>query len=351
LTTPGSAQPLPSRSGSVGDVGERGLIEHIRRRLPPAPASVVIGIGDDAAVATSDRGALQVLTTDALVEGIHFERRFSTPADIGYKALAVNVSDIAAMGAAPRYALLSLILPASLPFADVDGLLDGLIDVAKANNVTLVGGNITRSPGPLVVDVTVIGAVRPRRILTRSGGKPGDHLYVTGTIGAAAAGLGWLREPAGQGADLPEDSGLARCVLRHRRPEPRARIGALLGRSRAATACMDLSDGLADAVQQIAEASGVGARISAAALPIHEAARRWFSRDGGDPVAAAIAGGDDYELLFAISSRARGRLRHVIQQARGVEITKIGELTVEPTMRIERDGGGIEPLPAGFVHF
>ena len=161
MTTPGSAQPLPSRSGSVGDVGERGLIEHIRRRLPPAPASVVIGIGDDAAVATSDRGALQVLTTDALVEGIHFERRFSTPADIGYKALAVNVSDIAAMGAAPRYALLSLILPASLPFADVDGLLDGLIEVAEANNVTLVGGNITRSPGPLVVDVTAIGAVPP----------------------------------------------------------------------------------------------------------------------------------------------------------------------------------------------
>jgi thiamine-monophosphate kinase len=114
---------------------------------------------------------------------------------------------------------------------------------------------------------------------------------------------------------------------------------------------MDLSDGLADAVQQIAEASGTGARLSGAALPVHEAARRWFSRDGGDPLAAAISGGDDYELVFAIASRARGRLRHVIQQARGVEITKIGELTVEPTMRIERDGGGIEPLPAGFVHF
>jgi thiamine-monophosphate kinase len=350
LTTPGSARPLPAPSGSVADVGEHGLIEHIRRRLPPAPPSVVIGIGDDAAVAAADRGTLQVLTTDALVEGVHFDRRFSTPADIGYKALAVNVSDIAAMGATPRLALLSLILPASLPFPEVDGLLDGLLQVAHADKVTLVGGNITRSPGPLVVDVTLIGSVRPRRFLTRSGGQPGDQLYVTGTIGAAAAGLGWLREHATLGTEIPEDSGLAECVLRHRRPEPRARIGGLLGRSRAATACMDLSDGLADAVRQLAAASGAGARISAEALPIHAAARRWFSRDGGDPLTAAAAGGDDYELLFAVSKRARGRLRHVIQQARGIPVTRIGELTVESAIRIERDGA-IEPLPDGFVHF
>ena len=170
-------------------IGERGLIDHIRRRLPPSPAALVVGIGDDAAVAVVDRGALQVLTTDALVEGVHFDRRFSSPADIGYKALAVNVSDIASMGAAPRFALLSLMLPPTLPFADVDGLLDGLLEVAASTGVALAGGNITRSPGPLVVDVTVVGSVRPRRILTRSGGHAGDGLYVSGAIGAAAAGL------------------------------------------------------------------------------------------------------------------------------------------------------------------
>ena len=186
----------------VAAVGERALIEHIRRRLPAPPSALVVGIGDDAAVATVERGALQVLTTDALVEGVHFDRRFSSPADIGYKALAVNISDIAAMGGAPRYALLSLVLPPTLPLADVDGLLDGLLEVAGKTGVTLAGGNITRSPGPLVVDVTVVGSVRPRRILTRSGGRAGNGLYVTGTIGAAAAGLGWLREHGVMGSEL-----------------------------------------------------------------------------------------------------------------------------------------------------
>jgi thiamine-monophosphate kinase len=334
----------------VATVGERRLIDHIRRRLAPAPASLVVGIGDDAAVAVVDRGALQVLTTDALVEGVHFDRRFSTAADIGYKALAVNVSDVAAMGGAPRLALLSLMLPPATPLADVDGLLDGLLQVAAATGVTLAGGNISRSPGPLVVDVTVTGAVRPRRILTRGGGHPGDSLYVSGTIGAATAGLGWLRAHGVTGAELPEDPDLAECVVRHRRPEPRARLGALLGRTRAARACMDLSDGLADAIRQIAEASGAGAKIDASALPIHPGATRWFLARGEDPVAACLSGGDDYELLFARSTRARGRLRLVERQARGLRLTRIGELTSDRRLVIERDGT-VEPLPAGFVHF
>ncbi len=347
MTTPGKVEPTPLSDG-ITTVGERGLIEHIRRRLPPPPSSLVVGIGDDAAVAVVDRGALQVLTTDALVEGVHFDRRYSTPADIGYKALAVNVSDIAAMGAAPRLALLSLILPSTLLLADVDGLLDGLLEAAAMTGVTLAGGNITRSPGPLVVDVTVVGSVRPRRILTRSGGRPGDALYVSGTIGAAAAGLGWLRRYGG--AEPPEDAALAECVGRHRRPEPRARLGALLGRTRTASACMDLSDGLADAVRQIAEASGVGARVAASELPIHPGAANWFRLQGVDPVQASLSGGDDYELLFALTTRRRGRLRLVERQARGVRLTRIGELTKERGLVVER-GGAAEPLPAGFVHF
>lgn len=334
----------------MATVGERGLIEHIRRRLPPPPPALVVGIGDDAAVAMVDRGTLQVLTTDALVEGVHFDRRFSRPPDIGYKALAVNVSDIAAMGAAPRFALLSLMLAPTLALDDVDGLLDGLLEVAAGSGVTLVGGNITRSPGPLVVDVTVVGSVKPRRILKRSGGRPGDSLYVSGSIGAAAAGLGWLRQHGQLGSEVPDDPDLAGCVERHRRPQPRARLGALLGRTRAASACMDLSDGLADAVRQVGEASGVGARIAASALPIHPGAARWFVRQGQDAVQASLSGGDDYELLFALPNRSRGRLRLVERQARGLRLTRVGELTRERHFILERDGG-TEPLPAGFVHF
>jgi thiamine-monophosphate kinase len=344
----------------VSDVGERALIERIRTRVPPPPPGLLIGIGDDAAVAAPDRGALQVLTTDALIEGIHFDRRFSSPADIGYKALAVNVSDVASMGGTPRLALLSLMLPQDMALADLDAVLEGLLEVAAECGVALAGGNITRSPGPLVIDVTATGSVKPRKVLTRGGGRAGDALYVTGHIGAAAAGLGWLRarsdgknKEEGSGwspVARPEDPQLAECVARHCRPTPRVRIGALLGRNRAASACMDLSDGLADAVTQMASASGTGAKLDASALPVHPGAAAWFSTAGADPVAASLAGGDDYELLFAVSRRARGRLRTVARESRGVQITCIGELTAEPTVAISR-GSRVEPLPAGFTHF
>src|SRR4051812_11842703 len=225
LSSPGNLQQQ-----RVSDVGERALIERIRSRVPPAPPALVVGIGDDAAVAAPDRGSLQVLTTDALVEGVHFDRRFSSAADIGYKALAVNASDVASMGGSPRFALLSLMLPESLLLLDLDGLLDGLLQMAAECGVALAGGNITRSPGPLVVDVTAIGSVKPRKILTRGGGRPGDALYVTGHVGAAAAGLDWLRSATLRGetpadamppggvapgwVERPADAGMAECVAR-----------------------------------------------------------------------------------------------------------------------------------------
>jgi thiamine-monophosphate kinase len=352
LSSPGSAKtPL------VADAGERALIERIRRRVPAVDRALLVGIGDDAAVAAPDRGALQVLTTDALVEGVHFDRRFSSPGDIGYKALAVNVSDVASMGGTPRFALLSLMLPETIAVQEVDELIDGLLAVAAQTRVTLAGGNITRSPGPLVVDVSVAGSVKPRKILTRGAGRPGDAIYVTGQIGAAAAGLGWLRGEADSRRSVgstrlprPEDPGMGECVERYCRPEPRARVGALLGRTRAATACMDLSDGLADAVTQMSAAGGTGARIDASLLPIHPASRTWFAGKGEDPVAAAVAGGDDYELLFAVPLKRRSRLRGVLQQARGLTITRIGEVTADPIVGLLRDGR-LEPLTPGFVHF
>lgn len=339
MNTPGSA--------SVADLGERRIIAEIRAKVPAAPAWLSVGIGDDAAVLEAERGALEVLTTDSLIEGVHFDRRFSAPYDIGWKALAVNVSDIAAMGARPRVALLSLGLPPELPAADLDALVDGFMALAREHRVVLAGGNITRSPGPLVVDVTVSGAVRPRRVLRRSGARPGDDLYVTGSVGAGLAGLRWL-----QGADgrEPDDPDIAACVARYRRPEPRSRLGALFGSNRAASACMDLSDGLADGLRQLAEASGVGIAVDAAALPIAPGARRWFETAGEDPMHAALAGGDDYELLVAVPRRARGRFATVCRQGRGVTLTRIGQATAEPDLRVIHHGAA-EPLPAGFVHF
>ena len=334
MTLPGNGTPA-----------ERELIRHIRGRLPPAPDSLIVGPGDDAAVIAPERGAFQVLTTDAVVEGIHFDRRFSSLADVGYKALAVNISDLGAMGGKPEFALLSLILPEGTSLADLDALLDGLLEMAGAARVALVGGNISRSPGPLIVDVTVTGSVRPRRLLRRGGGRPGDQLFVTGSIGRAAAGLDWLRQG---GFEVENgDSQMAECARRHRRPEPRVRFGMLLGRNKAASACMDLSDGLADAVRQIAEASGTGAVLEAASLPIDPAAASWWTSRGQDPVLASLSGGDDYELLFAVPKKLRGRLRSVAREARGLPFTRIGELTPQPDLVLRRDSGD-EPLPPAF---
>jgi thiamine-monophosphate kinase len=297
-------------------------------------------------VVVPERGALQVLTTDMLVEGVHFDRRWSSLADIGYKALAVNLSDLAAMGAAPTLALLSLALPEWAAIEDVDALLDGFLELSGRERVALAGGNLSRSPGPLVVDVTAVGHVRPRRVLTRGGGKPGDALYLTGAIGGAAAGLDRLRS----GAVTPAGGGADETVRRHQRPEPRVRIGSLLGRNRAASACMDLSDGLADAVRQLAEASGTGAVVDVGALPIDPAAAMWFQSRRPDVLEATLTGGDDFELLFAVPRKFRGRLRAVNLEARGVPITRIGELTAEPGLQLSRDGV-MSPLPAGFSHF
>jgi len=273
-----------------------------------------------------------VLTTDALVEGVHFDRAFVSPADIGHKALAVNLSDLAAMGATPRAALLSLMLPANLPVADLDGLLDGLLPLAGRSRISLIGGNITLSPGPLVVDLTVTGSVHRRRILLRSGARDGDELYVTGSIGGAAAGLNELRaQPA---SDSP-------AATRYRRPEPRLRFGALLGRNRAARACVDLSDGLADGVRQIGAASGLGAEIDAALLPMEIPGMPWR---------AALSGGEDYELLLAVSPKLRRRLDAVKRMNKDVPVTMIGRMTADKAFVVRTDSG-MEPLPAGFQHF
>src|SRR4051812_35012613 len=163
----------------VCDLTEHELIDRVRAALPPAPSWLLVGIGDDAAVVEPARNRVEGLTVDAIVEGVHFDRRFTPPAAIGHRALAVNLSDPAAMGAEPRLALLSMVLPPSLSCAEFDGMVGGLAALAAVHKVHVVGGNLTRSPGPLMLDVTVTGTAKPRRVLSRAGARPGDEIYVT----------------------------------------------------------------------------------------------------------------------------------------------------------------------------
>ena len=340
----------------LDELHERALLARLIARLPRPSPAVLVGPGDDAAVVAGSRNERLVVTTDAVVEGVHFSRAYSTPADIGHRALAVNLSDLAAMGATPRWALLSLILPASLRETEAEAIVDGLAALATRHGVSVIGGNITRTDGPLVVDVTAGGEVAPRKWLTRSGAKAGDEIYVSGTIGGAAAGLEMLERGAG---NREPGTGGAECVARHKRPEPRVKLGVAVARAKAATAAMDLSDGLADALEQVATASGVGVTVDAALLPIDPCAREWWTARGADAVTAALAGGDDYELLFAVPRKRAAMLRTVTRRLPKLVdgdgaihgLTKIGEFTKDPRERVVLRAGKTEALPKGFEHF
>ena len=306
------------------------------------PPWVAVGPGDDAAVVEPVRGALDVLTTDAVVDGIHFDLRFVPPDAVGHRALAVNLSDLAAMGAQPRAALLSLLVPDDLEVTTIDGIVDGLLDLAARYRVALVGGNISRTTGPLTIDVTALGSVGRRRVLTRAGAKPGDAVYVTGTLGSAATGLEMLKTGAVNGA--------SDCVERYLRPEPRVRAGMLFGRNRAATSCMDLSDGLGDAMHQIAEASGVGITIDADELPVADEVRAWHREKGRDLLHTVLTAGDDYELVITTRPAQGGRFRSVRQQIGALSLTRIGIVTKARDVLLRRQGSTVE-LPRGFEHF
>jgi thiamine-monophosphate kinase len=338
---------------TIGEVGERALVARIRARFAWAAPWVRLGIGDDTAVLVPEPRTVALVTTDALVEGVHFDLRLTSPREVGRKALAVNLSDVAAMGGSPRSALLSLGLRPDVPLADLDQLLDGIRDEAEPHGVAIVGGNLSRTAGPLVIDVTLLGSAHPRRVLTRSGAAAGHELYVSGTLGGAAAGLAWLRGslPAGDAqVNLPSESrqaALDDAVARFRTPAARVTLGQAVGRARAATACIDLSDGLGDAVHQLAEASGTGAIVELDKLPWHPAL---LGLAEPDRLQFVIAGGEDYELLWAVAPRRRRLFYRVAGRKGFPPISRIGTLTREPDVRLRRPDRE-EPLPAGFAHF
>ncbi|MGE3842827.1 MAG: thiamine-phosphate kinase [Vicinamibacterales bacterium] len=326
--------------------GERALIARLRARLaalPPFP-HVLLPPGDDGAVVRATRGEVDVLTTDTLVEGVHFAAHFCHPADVGRKALHVNLSDLAAMGATPRSALLSLGLPEGLSLEAFDAFLDGFLSVAEANRVALIGGNLTRSPGPWFITVTALGTAKRRAVLTRSGGRPGDLLFVTGQLGAGRSGLWWLEQRKGE-----EPVGVfAEAVEHYRCGLARVRHGVRVARTRCASACMDLSDGLADAVTQVAEASGTGAEIELSRIPAHPSTTEaWGARGSWE----ALLGGDDYELLVAVPPRRRRAFEAALGH-RLAPVTMIGRLTPQREgLRVKRADATMVPLPRGYEHF
>lgn len=311
--------------------GEFDLIARIRARVATR-ADVVLGIGDDAALLAPPSGRQLAVTADTLNDGVHFPRGTS-PADVGWKALAVNLSDLASMGAEPAWCTLSLSLPQSDP-AWIDGFLDGFLDLAGQHGIALVGGDTTR--GPLSISVTAMGLVEPGRALRRDGAHVGDEVWVTGTLGDAAGGLAQLDRRSSP-------------MLRERldRPTPRVDAGrALVG---IATACVDVSDGLIADLGHVCARSHVAARIEVAALPASVALREAFGE--ADRIALQASGGDDYELCFTAPAHAGAGIDAVSAHL-GLQITRIGRIVAgEGVQTIGTDGRPWSPPRRGYDHF
>lgn len=322
-------------------LGEFGLIERIRRATPKA-RGVLLGIGDDAAwVANPSRSSL--ITSDLLIEGIHFRRKWSKFFDLGYKTLAVNLSDIAAMGGVPAYLILSLGIPPDFDSRDIEEFYRGIRSLAIKHGVALVGGD-TNAADSLIISACVVGhALYPP--VRRRGARAGDDIYVTGTLGDSALALKFLK------SRTPRDQrwAIAHLLSRHHRPTPRITAGALLARERLATAMIDVSDGLLQDLGHICEASGVGARIWADRLPLSRAYRTLAGKAG---IRCALSGGEDYELLFCARQADRGRIEKLSTRAR-VAISKIGtcDSARNGIVVIDAAGRRMEARAAGHDHF
>lgn len=336
-------------------LGEFGLIDRIAEaaasgagRLPGG--YTVRGIGDDAAEVSGGDGRVLVVTKDLLLEDVHFRRRWHPPRLLGRKALAVNLSDVAAMGGRPLAAFLGLGLPRGFPAPDLAEVLRGLLDLARATGVRLAGGDTTRSRSGLVLSVTVVGVAARGGAVRRAGARPGDVIYVTGTLGDSALGLALLS----RGRRLGRARGAeARLLRRHLEPTPRLVEGTAVGERRLASAMIDLSDGLAADLGHVCEASGVGARVDLARLPRSAAYRALAPRLApADPLAPAVGGGEDYELLFTVPPERVAALERAARRW-PARPTAIGEVRParEGLVLVGEDGRPYTPPRAGFVHF
>ncbi len=328
---------------NLRQLGEFGLIDRIQKRFPP-PASTVLGIGDDAAAILPSHKQHLLLTTDTLVEGVHFDPAFSTFQEVGYKSVMVNVSDIAAMGGTPRYILISLGLTDRQTVEAIDQLYKGIEKGGREAGLDLVGGNIAFSTGPFFISPTLVGEVPKKEMLTRSGAREGDALYVTGTLGDAAAGLALLKKGI-------ETRSFARLVRRYRAPQARWREGGLLARARIPSAMIDLSDGLSSDLGHLMKQSGLGAEIDAAQIPLSDPLRRAALQMGIDPIEYAVNGGEDYELLFSVPKSRTQKLQKMIENGL-IAAHRIGTMAPRRTglTLIDSSGRSRTIAPGGWDH-
>lgn len=329
------------------DIGEFGFINRISQGCLVRPERVVKAIGDDCAGMIPEGGQVALMTTDLLVERVHFLREATTGFNLGHKALAVNLSDIAAMGGTPTEAFVSIAIPETCAIDYLDDVYKGMKSLAREFGVNILGGDTTRSKQDLIINIGVLGSVAQEEMLCRDNARVGDVICTTGCLGDSRAGLHLILDGI-----VPDSDDMAALFKAHVLPRPHVHEGRFLARSGAATAAIDISDGLSSDLNHIVGQSKVGARIHDDRLPVSDALSAFCRRFEFDPVAFALAGGEDYILLVTVSARQVEAIQHRYLEKFGRPLHAIGEIT--RSGRIERvmPGGRIsEVSPTGWDHF
>lgn len=333
---------------TIADWGEFGFIEALKRRLPKASGDLKLGIGDDASwwSPTANNGILT--TTDMLVEGVHFDLFYTSAADLGYKSLAVNLSDLAAMGAQPSTVYLSLALPARIEKAWLENYVEAFLELAQVHGVQLAGGDTVKSD-QLVISITLCGLAGAGEPALRNGAAVGDDLYLSGSLGDSYLGLQLLLGRISVPKDL--DESVLFLQTRHLRPTPRVDLGVMLAASEAITAMLDVSDGvIADLGHLLTASGGLGAELDACRLPLSLAGQHFIDADLVDYV-TLLSGGEDYELLFTASPEWRSKIETIAAKS-AVNLTKIGRITASAGIYMLVDGSHrVLGERGGYDHF
>lgn len=303
-------------------LGEFDLIQRLTKQFTNKEQNIIVGIGDDCAVIAKDNETYTLATCDIQVAGVHFLPQYQNPEDIGRKAMAVNISDIAAMGGKPTYCLVSLILPPHIDDEFIESVYKGMSQLCKQYTMTLIGGNIS-SGQQLAIDIFLLGEVKKTDLVLRSGAKPGDKVLVTGNLGDAAAGLAVLQNPS---IKLTKKEKVT-VITRQCSPIPRLAESTILAASKKVTSMIDVSDGLSSDVLHICKRSNIGVILYEDRLPVSATAQKVARQLREDPLKLVLSGGEDYELLFTTQPKYVDSLMEEVQRQTGTQVTVIGEIT------------------------
>lgn len=331
----------------IEDLGEFGFIRSIQDGCLFSSSKLIKGIGDDCAVIGPYEDKIFLVTTDMLLENVHFILNKISPEHLGEKAVNVNLSDIAAMGGTARHLFVSVAIPKQMRAETIHGLYNGIKTACRRHGVNILGGDTSSSPDGLMINVTVVGESKEKEVLYRSGAKPGDRIYITGTIGDSAGGLKLILGEASAPEPLK-----SKLIEAHNQPLPFLETGRAIAQSRLATAMIDLSDGLASDLRHICRLSKVGARLIKEALPVSDELKKMAEINGLDPYLLALSGGEDYRLLITVPHKNGALFQNMIQASAKCPIFCVGEITGHNGIEIVLPDGTKDSLDTtGFDHF